>query len=208
MQAATLSSSPGSEKGCFRGRGSSWCPSAGLAEPSGGMGFCSGSPAPWRLHFSRRVSLLHLVLQNRPFPAENQQPHMEALVSRVARKVEGGKLIKDVPHCDKEPLAPAGAGKSPSALYGPSLLVVQRRLARLPLLLLGCQPGKNALGAYWSEGWWEDARGESVSPCTNVEHLLNAYPTGCHVCYRAASVPVPGGCQPSQTGPGCRVWAP
>lgn len=72
MQAATLSSSPGSEKGHFRGKGSSWCPSVGLVEPSGGMGFCSRFLAPWWLHLSRSVSLLYLVLQNWPFSAENQ----------------------------------------------------------------------------------------------------------------------------------------
>lgn len=59
MLTAPLLSSLGFEKGCFAGRGSSWCPSEGLAEPSSGMGFCSGSPVPWWLHFSRRVSLLH-----------------------------------------------------------------------------------------------------------------------------------------------------
>lgn len=163
------------------------------------MGFYRGFPAPWQLHFSMGVSLIHLVLQNWPFPAENQQPHMEALVSTVAQEVEGGIFIKDVPCCDKESLAPIGGWKKPSLVC----MVLPCWLCNEVLHIClwsgwGVSQEKMYQGLTGVKDDREDASGESVSPGTNVEHLLNVYPTGCCLCYRAASVPIPGGHQPPQ----------
>lgn len=192
MHAATLSSSPGFVKGLFTGRDSFWCPSAGLADPY------SGSPLPCGDSTSPGGFLCSTLYSKKwPFPAESYQPHMEALVSTVAWKTEWRKFVKDMPLCEEEVLAPVGAGRSPSALYSPSLLVA------LHACLTKVSARRECTGVSQDPRMAEDTREGSVSPRTSTEPPLNAHPTGCHLSCGAVSVPVPTGHWPFQA----LLWA-
>lgn len=189
MQAATSSYS------WCTGRGSSWYPSVEFA-------VSAVVPLP---HdggtFPGRVSLLCFILQNRPFPAENQQPR----VKYSGSKSWGKEICQECSSLWQRTVGTSWSWKKPPALHSLSLLVGKWRLVHVPLLSVEYQPEKKAQDL--TGGWWWNTRVESVSPCTKTEHLLNAYPSGCCLSYRTASVSISRGHQLSQTlAAGCELF--
>lgn len=94
---------------------------------------------------------------------------MEALVSAVARKAEGGEFTKDVPRRDEDQLAPVGNWKKPLRSAGCAMKACTPASA-----LAGVSDGEKIhQGLTGVKDGGRTAEARVVSPCTNVEHLPN-----------------------------------
>lgn len=194
MRSATLPSSLGSEKGRFTGGISSWCSRACWALRW--RGFLQWVPCPME------AALLQEDFSAPPCPPK------PAFSCRKPAAPYGGTGERSGSKSWRRGIRQGRA----SLWRGP--VGTSGELEKAPPLYRVCNEGlhaclcsrwsvrreKNTPGSYWSEGRREDSRGEGgFTMYQRWASSQLAYPAGCRLSYRAASVPIPGGHQPPQT---------